>query len=162
MIWQKIYQLKNQVQPPDEEVPLQLAVGEGDRPHSDHAGRFQSQIRPLVTRHTLAARLNAESMSGQPRSTKFRFVARLAGFVFIWISGDRSHRHAHQNRFVLDERQQASRDLACLAAQACEDLKGKATVVLNMTASHRLSNFFVVTTARWPGKCEPSLKKSSN
>ena len=45
------------------------------------------------------------------------------------------------------ERQQASRELASLAAQACEDLKGKETVVLDLIPVTPIADFFVVTTA---------------
>lgn len=45
------------------------------------------------------------------------------------------------------ERQQASRELACLAAQGCADLKGKDTVVLDLTSVTPITDFFVVTTA---------------
>jgi ribosome-associated protein len=48
---------------------------------------------------------------------------------------------------ALTERQQASRELASLAAQACEDLKGKETVVLDLTPVTPIADFFVVTTA---------------
>lgn len=48
---------------------------------------------------------------------------------------------------TLTERQQASRELACLAAQACEDLKGKETIVLDMTPVTPIVDFFIVTTA---------------
>ena len=45
------------------------------------------------------------------------------------------------------EYQQASRELASRAAQACEDLKGKETVVLDLTPVTPIADFFVVTTA---------------
>lgn len=45
------------------------------------------------------------------------------------------------------ERQQASRELSCLAAQACENLKGKETIVLDMTPVTPIVDFFIVTTA---------------
>ncbi|TXT29826.1 MAG: ribosome-associated protein [Planctomycetota bacterium] len=45
------------------------------------------------------------------------------------------------------ERQQASRELACLAAQSCADLKGKDTLVLDMTPVTPIVDFFVITTA---------------
>ncbi|MFM9964691.1 MAG: ribosome silencing factor [Planctomycetaceae bacterium] len=45
------------------------------------------------------------------------------------------------------ERQQASRELASLAAQSCADLKGKETVVLDMTPVTPIVDFFIVTTA---------------
>jgi ribosome-associated protein len=47
----------------------------------------------------------------------------------------------------LADRQQASRNLASLAAQVCEDLKGKQTVVLDMSSVTPIVDFFVVTTA---------------
>lgn len=47
----------------------------------------------------------------------------------------------------MTERQQVSQELACLAAQACEGLKGKETVVLDMTSATPIVDFFVVTTA---------------
>ena len=45
------------------------------------------------------------------------------------------------------ERQQASRELACLAAKAADDFKGKDTVVLDMTPVTPIVDFFVVTSA---------------
>lgn len=48
---------------------------------------------------------------------------------------------------TLAERQQASRELASLAAQACADLKGKDSLVLDMTQVTPIVDFFVVTTA---------------
>ena len=48
---------------------------------------------------------------------------------------------------TLAQRQQASRELACLAAQACADLKGKDSIVLDMTQVTPIVDFFVVTTA---------------
>ncbi len=48
---------------------------------------------------------------------------------------------------TLAERQQASRELASLAAQACADLKGKDSIVLDMTLVTPIVDFFVVTTA---------------
>jgi ribosome-associated protein len=47
----------------------------------------------------------------------------------------------------LTERQEASRLLACQAAQVCEDLKGKETVVLDLTPVTPIVDFFIITTA---------------
>lgn len=47
----------------------------------------------------------------------------------------------------LEERQKASRALACLAAMTADELKGKETAVLNMTPATPIVDFFVVTTA---------------
>ena len=44
-------------------------------------------------------------------------------------------------------RRQASRELACLAAKAVDDFKGKSIVVLDMTPVTPIVDFFVVTTA---------------
>ena len=48
---------------------------------------------------------------------------------------------------TLADRQQASRELASLAAQACADLKGKDSLVLDLTQVTPIVDFFVVTTA---------------
>ncbi len=45
------------------------------------------------------------------------------------------------------QRQQASRELACLAAKAADDFKGKDTVVLDMTPVTPITDFFVVASA---------------
>ncbi len=47
----------------------------------------------------------------------------------------------------LTERRQASRELASLAAKTAEELKGKSTVVLDMTLVTPIVDFFVMTTA---------------
>ena len=47
----------------------------------------------------------------------------------------------------LAERRRAALERACLAAQAAEDLKGKSTVVLDMTPVTAIVDYFVVTTA---------------
>ncbi len=47
----------------------------------------------------------------------------------------------------LTVRRAASRHLASLAAKAAEELKGKATVVLDLTAVTPIMDFFVITTA---------------
>ena len=47
----------------------------------------------------------------------------------------------------LTARRAASRHLASLAAKSAEELKGKATVVLDMTAVTPIVDFFVITTA---------------
>ena len=47
----------------------------------------------------------------------------------------------------LVERRRAALERACLAAQAAEDLKGKSTVVLDMTPVTAIVDYFVVTTA---------------
>lgn len=74
----------------------------------------------------------------------------IANFVRFWIFGDIPIATATLKKTTastLIERQQASRELASLAAQACEDLKGKATVVLDLTPVTPIADFFVVTTA---------------
>ena len=48
---------------------------------------------------------------------------------------------------TLADRQQASRELASLAAQACADLKGKDSLILDLTQVTPIVDFFVVTTA---------------
>lgn len=47
----------------------------------------------------------------------------------------------------LTARRTASRQLASLAAKAAEELKGKETVVLDMTTVTPIMDFFVITTA---------------
>ncbi len=47
----------------------------------------------------------------------------------------------------LAERRRAGLERACLAAQVAEDLKGKSTVVLDMTPVTPIVDYFVVTTA---------------
>src|SRR5262245_63330187 len=47
----------------------------------------------------------------------------------------------------LTARRQASRELACRAARAVDDFKGKSTVVLDMTPVTPIVDYFVVTTA---------------
>lgn len=64
--------------------------------------------------------------------------------------GDTSIATAARSKSIastLTERQQASRDLACLAAQTCADLKGKDPIVLDMTSVTPIVDFFVITTA---------------
>lgn len=79
----------------------------------------------------------------------FTSGTRLAGFLLALLSfGDIPiAARTKSSNATLAQRQQASRELACLAAQVCTDLKGKETLVLEMIPVTPITDFFVVTTA---------------
>ena len=84
-------------------------------------------------------------MSANRAGLDFIRLARLADFLF---SGDTPITIQFPAAPIdLTERRAASCQLASLAAQAAEELKGKATVVLDMTLVTPIFDYFVITTA---------------
>lgn len=85
-------------------------------------------------------------MFGQPPQNRVTYARRrLAEFLFL---GDTPIATRLKTELPdLAERRKASLQLACVAAKATEDLKGKATVLLDMTPVTPIVDYFVVTTA---------------
>jgi ribosome-associated protein len=93
----------------------------------------------------LRINVNTDSMSANRASLDFLRTGSVGRFLF---PGDTPITiQSPAAPIDLTDRRAASRQLASLAAKAAEELKGKETVVLDLTAVTPIMDFFVITTA---------------